>query len=182
MKLHRLLPLCLLLAAGYAPAQDAFPGLRRLLTDAEWQRAGLDRLTPDQIGVIDAALIRRHAASQAAPAAAAATAAPTGEPPAPSPGATPAEAAAQRSRFWERFGIGKLAEADWRRQPPMVAKVTAWQGANRFALDTGQVWEGIEHIPYEILGQEVTISARPAGNFSLQLKPDSAEVRVRRVR
>lgn len=177
MTLLRLLPLCLLLAAGSSAAQETFPGLRRVLTDAEWQRAGLDRLSPDQVGVIDAALIRHQAAK--APGAAAV---PTGEPPAPTPGATPAEAAAQRSRFWERFGIGKLSEADWRRQPPMVARVTGWQGANRFSLDTGQVWEGTELIPYEILGQEVTISARPAGNFSLQLKAGSAEIRVRRVR
>lgn len=177
MKLLPLLPICLLLAAGSAPGQETFPGLRRVLTEAEWQRAGLDRLTPDQVGVIDAALIRHQAAGR--PAAAAL---PTGEPPVPAPGATPAEAAVQRSRFWERFGFGKLSDADWRRQPPMVARVTGWQGANRFALDTGQVWEGTEMIPYEILGQEVTISARPAGNFSLQLKAGSAEVRVRRVR
>ncbi|HTO03720.1 MAG TPA: hypothetical protein VL069_08460 [Opitutus sp.] len=42
-------------------AEDGFPGLKTILSEAEWQRAGLDRLSPDQIGVIDAALIRHHA-------------------------------------------------------------------------------------------------------------------------
>jgi CBS domain-containing protein len=59
--------------AGTAFAQAAFPGLQSVLTDAEWKRAGLDRLTPDQIGVIDAALIRHQI--QTAKAAAVASAA-----------------------------------------------------------------------------------------------------------
>src|ERR1044072_6861620 len=44
-----------------AVAESKFPGLKAVLSAAEWERAGLDRLTPDQIGVIDAALIRREA-------------------------------------------------------------------------------------------------------------------------
>lgn len=168
-----------LVAAAVASAQGTFPGLQKVLTTEEWQRAGLDRLTPDQIGVIDAALIRHILGGQRAAERAAAT----GTPPAPAPGATPAEAAAARSRFWEKFGLGKSSNApDWRTQPPMTAKVTGWQGANRFVLDTGQVWEGLEQIPYEILGQTVTIEARPLGAFALKLGEDSVAVRVHRVK
>jgi hypothetical protein len=177
MKLVRLLPACLALASVVL-AQETFPGLQRVLNESEWKRAGLDKLTPDQIGVIDAALIRFHAAeTRSIVAAATAT-----TPPEPPAGATPAEAAALRSRFWDKFGITKLTSEDWRRQPPMSARVTAWQGANRFALDTGQVWEGTENITYEILGQEVVIAARPMGRFALTLKDGSAEIRVRRVK
>jgi hypothetical protein len=177
MHLLRLFLPCAL-AASAALAQAPFPGLQRILTEAEWQRAGLDRLTPDQIGVIDAALIRHHVLEQKRVVAAAA--APT--PPEPAPGTTPADAAVARSRFWEKFGLGKLVDGDWRKQPPMIAKVTAWQGANRFALDTGQVWEGQEPIPFELLGQEVIIEARPLGAFALKLSENSLSVRVRRVR
>lgn len=96
---------------------------------------------------------------------------------------SPAVNAAKRASFWERFGIGKSKSPDsWRNQPPMTAKVTAWQGANRFVLDTGQVWEGVETIPCEILGQTVTIEARPLDAFALKLKADSIAVRVRRVK
>ena len=177
MKIVRLLPPCLILASVVF-AQETFPGLQRVLTDTEWKRAGLDKLTPDQIGVIDAALIR-FTAVEAKSIIAAATASTPPEPPA---GATPAEAAALRSRFWDKFGVTKLANEDWRRQAPMQARVTAWQGANRFALDTGQVWEGTENITYEILGREIVIAARPMGRFALTLKDGSAEIRVRRVK
>ena len=171
----RLLFLAILAAASAALAQETFPGLQKVLSAAEWKRAGLDRLSADQIGVLDAALIR-HLASRPAPAPAW-----TGPdtPDAP-PGASPAEAAVIRSRFWEKFGLQKIS-GDWRSQPPMKAKVTAWQGANRFALDTGQVWEGTESIPFELLGQEVTIEARPLGAYELRLNENSMAVRVRRL-
>lgn len=174
MKIPALLPLGLCLAAALQ-AEPAFPGLKVILTEAEWKRAGLDQLTPDQIGVIDAAMIR-HTAQ----AIKIATTPPPGPGEAPA-GVTPAQNALARSRFWERFGIGKLG-GDWRNQPPMVAKVTAWQGANRFVLDTGQVWEGVEPIPYELLGREITIEARPMDAFALKAGADTVAVRVRRVK
>ena len=168
------LPLLLALDSAGSSAEPIFPGLQSVLTPTEWQRAGLDRLTPDQIGVIDAALIRHHAP--------AATLAANPPPLDPAPGTTPQENALTRSRFWTRFGFGKGDTADWRKQPPMHAKVTSWQGANRFALDTGQVWEGVEPIPYEILGATITIEARPLGAFALKLNETSMAVRVRRVK
>jgi hypothetical protein len=171
------LPVALATLLTAAAAQSTFPGLQRILSAEEWKRAGLDALTPDQIGVIDAALIRHQAAGQRRTPAIA-LAPPSAEPPA---GLTPAEAAVVRSRHWEKFGLGKIA-GDWRSAPPMKAKVTSWQGANRFSLDTGQVWEGVEPIPYEILGQEITIEARPMQAFVLKLGADSMTVRVRRVR
>ena len=158
------------LAAAPLMAQAGFPGLQAILTPAEWKRAGLDRLTPDQIGVIDAALIRHQAATNAAIN--------PGSPEAPA-GATPAEAALHRARYWENFGRAKVS--DWRNEPPMKAKVTGWQGANRFALDTGQVWEGLEPIPFELPGESVVIEARPLGGFVLRRGEDSMAVRVRRV-
>ena len=86
----------------------------------------------------------------------------------------------QRSRYWDKFGLEKI-KGDWREQPPMKAKVTSWQGGNRFALDTGQVWEGTEPIPFELLGREVIIEARPLGAYALKLGENSMSVRVRRV-
>jgi hypothetical protein len=64
----------------------------------------------------------------------------------------------------------------------MKAKVTSWLSANRFSLDTGQVWEGVETIPFDPLGQEVTIEARPMGAYVIKLGEGSMSVRVRRVR
>ncbi|MFZ9746995.1 MAG: hypothetical protein ACO3G4_10230 [Opitutaceae bacterium] len=64
----------------------------------------------------------------------------------------------------------------------MKAKVTSWQGANKFALDLGQVWEGLEAIPWDLLGQEILIEPRPLNGYALKVGPDSMAVRVRRVR
>jgi hypothetical protein len=178
MKTVRLL--CLLLAFNTASfAEPVFPGLKNIMTEADWKRAGLDRLTPDQIGVIDAALIKHYIQTTQIGAASA----PASFQPAPASGATAAEAAAARSRFWEKFGLSASASTpDWRTQPPMAAKVTGWRGANGFVLDNGQVWEGLEKIPYDLPGNSVTIEARPMGAFALKLNEASVAVRVRRVK
>lgn len=172
--MKRLRLLCLGLAAcSLAPAEPVFPGLRSIMTDAEWSRAGLDKLTPDQIGVIDAALIKHHLTASRNAAATSST---------PAAATTPAEAAATRSRFWEKFGLASASAPDWRTQPPMTAKVTSWRGANGFVLDNGQIWEGLEKIPYDLPGNSVVIEARPLGAFALKLNEDSVTVRVRRVK
>ncbi|MFZ9746994.1 MAG: hypothetical protein ACO3G4_10225 [Opitutaceae bacterium] len=90
----RLFALVLLLAAP-AAAQGTYPGLRQILSEAEWKRAGLDRLTPDQLGVIDAALIRFQLAE-------ARGATPTPESLEPPPGVSPAEATIHRARAGDR--------------------------------------------------------------------------------
>src|SRR3954471_21510117 len=115
MKLLSLL-VCGLLVTSIHAAETTFPGLKEVLTDAEWKRAGLDRLTPDQVGVIDAALIRHYMRAitgagplPRAPATPAAT-------PAADPGAAPAGG----NSFSAFFGLTKLSEIDWRTQPPLV--------------------------------------------------------------
>ncbi len=167
--------LALVASAG---AQASFPGLQSVLTDAEWKRAGLDKLSPDQIGVIDAALIRHLIQTAKAAAVASAAGLPTA-PAAAAPTPTAAEVALAKARFWDRYGLDKVD--DWRTQQPMVAKVTGWQGGNRFSLETGQVWEGLEPIPFDPLGQDVTIEARPMNAYALKLR-DSVAVRVRRLK
>ena len=169
MKPLRSLPL-LWATAVFVCAQPAFPGLRAFLTDAEWKRAGLDRLSPDEIGVIDAALIRRQVAAITSA-------------PAPTPATPPAPAPKPKPTLAERFGLSRAAvETDWRTQPPLEARATAWLTVNRFTLDNGQVWEGVEAITFDLAGKEVVIEARPMESFALKLKSGSPSVRVRRVR
>ena len=146
------------LALGFAcllstlSAQNASPGLRAILTDAEWRRAGLDRLTPDQIGVIDAALIRH------------------------SQGSTQALKTELETAKREIAAVNEVKRE--RSLPPLRAKVVEWQTANRFKLDNGQIWEGLEPIPYELAGQDVEITARPAGRFQLTVAGRSTGLRV----
>jgi hypothetical protein len=164
--LRSLLLAVVLLPSGFALAQSSSPTLQNLLTEAEWKRAGLDRLTPDEIGVIDAALIRHHRSLAAA-----------------NTGSSAAEAPAATSRSWrDRFGLGGRDEPHWRDAPPLEATVTRWLGGNRFELDNDQVWEGIQGIPYELPGRSVSIHARPGSTYALAIDGKMTNVRIRRVK
>lgn len=168
--------LLLLAVACSASAVDTFPGLKSILTPAEWSRAGLDRLTPDQIGVIDAALIR-HALSCAAQHQA-----DLDQARASAPATNNSPNAEQKRRLLERFGLPFFDEVDWRSLPPLKAKVLAWETPRRFRLDNGQVWEGLDNIPYELVGKEIEIQARPHNQFALVLDGKSTSLRVIRSR
>jgi len=161
-----------LLLALTVSAQTTFPGLKAVLSAAEWKRAGLDRLTPDEIGVIDAALIRNQAGATAqlqTELTKARTAA-----------AAPAPAANPGLMF--RFGLPLFDDGDWRTMPPLRAKVTKWEGGNRFRLDNGQVWEGHDQITYDLPGKEIEIQARPHGQFALVVDGVNTTLRVMRLR
>jgi hypothetical protein len=152
-------------------AQSSFPGLKAVLSPAEWERAGLDRLTPDQIGVIDAALIRHQNGANAQVQAEIAKIRNEAAPTSPaSPG------------FFARFGLPLFNDSDWKAMPPLKAKVVKWEGGNRFRLDNGQVWEGFEPITYELPGKEIEIQARPHGQFALIVEGNNTTLRVMRLR
>ena len=168
MKFPRLFSLCLLLT-GTAIAQDTFPGLNAILSDAEKQRAGLARLSPDEVGVIDAALIRYYMRVVTGL---------SGLPPPPPPVATPPPTPS----VLDRLSLPNPTNSEWRTQPPTTARCTGWQGSNRFVLDNGQVWEGLEPIPFDLTNKTVTIEARPSGGYALKLDAKSAVVRVRRLK
>ena len=159
-----------LLVVSPAFAATTFPGLKSLLTAAEWQRAGLDRLTPDQLGVIDAALIRREAGLHAQHQVEVATA---------QQAAAPAQPALSESA---RFGLSANDGEDWRTRPPLQAKVVKWETPNRFLLDNGQAWESHEPIIYDLVGKNISIHARPNDRFSLTVGEVETTIRVRRVR
>lgn len=155
-------------------AEESFPGLKQLLSDAEWKRAGLDRLSPDQVGVIDAALIRyqgRTATQHQEELAQVRAAQPA-----------PTSAIAHKPGMLERFGLPTFDEPDWRDVPPLRATVVSWVSANRFKLDNGQVWEGFDSIPYELVGKPIEISARPHGQFALTVDGKATTVRIMRLR
>jgi len=161
-------------------AQAPFPGVKSILTDAEWKRAGLDRMTPDEIGVIDAALIRHQRLTtptlqievdQARGVAAATASATTGSQP----------LVDQKPTLLQRFGL-PFSDVDWRTLPSMKAKVVSWEGGNRFKLDNGQVWEGSEAIPYELPGKEIEIQPRPNNRYGLAVEGQTTTIRVVRLK
>ena len=165
---------CLLLVSLLPVRADVFPGLKVIMTADDYARAGLDKLTPDQIGVIDAALIRHFKASvnvaaerKAAEQVAVAT--------------TAAVATERKRTGLERFGLPSFS-GDWKNEAVLKARATGWVGGNSFALDNGQVWEGLEPIPFELAGRDVEIQPRPAGAFALSVDGKNTTIRVRRVK
>ena len=162
MKLRLAFLSVVVISSAFAADTGAFPGLKNVLSAAEWERAGLGKLSPDQIGVIDAALIRHYyrALGNVTPAI--------------------AEAVETKKKEQARFGLDKID--DWRTAPPLVMKVVGWQGPNRFLLDNGMVWVGLEPIRFEIVDKEVTISARPNDGYELTLDGKGVGARVRRAK
>lgn len=150
-----------LLACPLLGQDTVFPGLRSILTVSEWERAGLGTLTPEQINIIDQAMRRYH------------TIVPTALPPA---GSQPPR---ERS-ILEAFGLPSFG-GDWQSIPPLRAQVVRWRGGNRFVLDNGQVWEGVQSIPYELPGKHVTIAARRGGTYVLIVEDQNTAIRVIRV-
>lgn len=160
----------LLLGANLTHAQELFPGLKVVLTEAEWKRAGLDRLTPDEIGVINAALIRHQATVTAPPRA--------GPPAVAAPSPT---AGAPKPGLLARFGLGSAGD-DWRSQPTLAATVVKWESANSFRLENGQIWEGADPITYELIGKRIEIQPRAHGQFALIVEGADTTLRVSRRR
>ena len=161
-----------LLSAGVALAQApaTFPGLKTVMTPEDFARAGLSGLTPEQLALIDAAIVSHYnrtvttAASQQAAVI------------------VQQQTVATNKRTWlARFGMPDLG-ADWRDVPSLKARCTGWVGGNGFQLDNGQVWEGEEHISTELAGHDLEIQARPAGNFALYVDGVNTTVLVHRVK
>lgn len=169
----------LILSTSSAYAQAVFPGLKAVLSTAEWKRAGLDRLSPDEIGVIDAALIRHESATTAQLQMEFTTARETA---AAAQAAAPTAAVEQKRSLLQRFGLPGLDDTDWRSLPALKAKVVSWESANRFKLDNGQVWEGVEPITYDLVGKNVEIQARPNNRFNLVVERNNTTLRVMRLR
>jgi hypothetical protein len=173
MKSRIALGLLLLLPLSLAHA-DVFPGLKVIMTPEDYARAGLDKLTPDQIGVIDAALIRHFTATVNVAAERKAAAQVT-------VATTQAVAAERKQSGLARFGLPDFS-GDWRNEPILKARATGWVGGNSFSLDNGQVWEGLETISFELVGRNVEIQPRPANTFALTIDGKNTTVRVRRIK
>jgi hypothetical protein len=148
-----------------------FPGLRAVMPPEDFARAGLAGLTSDQLGLIDAAIIRHYtrtvvtAANQQAAQIVQQT------------------TVEKKRSFLDRFGLPDLSfSQDWRDTPSLKAHCTGWTGGNSFKLDNGQEWEGFEPITVEVAGHDIEIQARPSGQFALIVDGENTTLRVHRIK
>ena len=166
-----LLPFLVLGLLAARAGEPDFPGLRSIMSEADWQRARLDRLEADEVRLINEAFARYLATGATLRAKAAAESEAAAVP-----------AAGPKRSLWARFGLVGAAEQERRERPIMQAKVTAWQGANGFVLDNGQVWVGIDPIREELVGRTIGIKEGRLGSFLLLLDDVDTKVRVHRVK
>ena len=159
-----------LLTAATALAESPFPGLKIVMTPEEYAKAGLDGLTPDQLSVIDAAIVRHYLRTVKVEATQQAEQ------------LTQQALTEERDKSWlAHVGLPELG-SDWKNQPSVKAKCTGWATGNSFKLDNDQVWEGVEPIRMELSGREIEIQPRPNGGFALVVDGKNTTMRVVRVK
>lgn len=166
LSLMKRLLLALVLTGTLAHAETSFPGLKGIMTPEEQRRAGLDQLTPDQLSILDTAILKFYNGTLKSEVTYQA-----------GQMARQLQQEDQEKSFLSRIGLPDFS-SDWQSLPILKGKVTGWVGGNSFKLDNGQVWEGIEPIPFELVNREVAIEPRPGGHFSLTVEGKNTTVRV----
>ena len=198
MKLARfLLPVLVLVSFTARAADPEFPGLKAIMSDADWQRAKLDRLDPADVRLINEAFVRylkegtapqreaavpqREAAVQQREAAVQQreAAVQQHEAVAVSEKVSPPE---KKRSLWARFGLPALPGTQPHERPVMHAKVLAWQGTNGFVLDNAQVWQALDPIRDELVGREIGIMEGRFGSFLLVVDGVETTVRLHRLK
>jgi hypothetical protein len=161
-----------LLTATAAFADSPFPGIKLIMTPEEYARAGLSGLTSDQIGVIDAAIIRHYmrtvavAANQQAEQISQQTV-----------------AEEHKHGLLSHFGMPDISlTQDWRKLPSLKAHCLGWASGNSFKLDNGQVWAGTDPIEMELTNKDIEIQPRPDGEFALVVNGTNTTIRVYRIK
>ncbi|HND61231.1 MAG TPA: hypothetical protein PLB90_07095 [Opitutaceae bacterium] len=173
--MKKLIPCLLLFAAAVVaqtPPPETFPGIKAVMTPEDFARSGLSSLTPDQLGIIDAAIIRHYTRTVKTAATQQATQIVQ---------QTQAAEAERKQSFLSKFGIPDLGD-DWQDRPALKAKCTGWVSGNAFKLDNGQVWEGFEPITVDVEGKDIEIQARPNGQFCLYVDGENTTLRVHRIK
>lgn len=184
--------LAFLCFAPLAVAEESFPGLQAIMTAEEFRQSGLYRLSPAQLQAVNAAIVRHYtgAVETAAQQQAEQIAVKMVEQKVEQIAQQKAEQIAQekiaqheQKSLLQRFGLPDLGlNQEWKDQPSLTGRVKGWVGGNSFRMDNGQVWEGVEPIPVELVNRQVEIAPRPNGQFVLIVEGRNTTVRVRRVR
>ena len=152
------LALVLALAAFGAQSQE-FSSLEERMTQSEFEAAGLNKLTPEELAALNAWLQNRTAGT--APAA-------TYVPP-------PED---------DRIGFHDAPE-----ERSVVSRIagefTGWSGHTQFTLENGQVWEQVEAASLRgvrVDSPAVTIEPAFMGSWLLRVEGYNQRLRVRRIK
>jgi hypothetical protein len=156
------LALGLCLVGGLAFASNLimpadFTGLQKNMTPQEFQNAGLNKLTPEELANLDAWLTSQMKQREAAVAVA---------------------PRVQRGGFLEPGDSGPV-------QSRILGEFHGWRGHTHFALENGQVWVQADDSELEgvnITDPEVTITEGLLGDWKLKVKGYNTFVKVKRIK
>jgi hypothetical protein len=173
-------PLIAALAATSFGATE--PGLlQRLLTPGEFHRAGLDRLTPEELEFLNARLAATGvSARQAEPRSPSEETAPLAP---PSPQLPQGEAA-----FGNEQQLHLQAERLQRVPSSIRSRIrgafSGWEGRTVFSLENGQVWRQVDGARFSVnlVDPTVIIEKGVLGAFYLRVDGYGSRVKVKRVK
>ncbi len=153
-------------------AESSFPGIKAIMSPADFQKAGLDLLSPAQLEVLNSAIVRHYVGTVETVAAQQANQI-----------AQETITQHEKQTILQRFGLPDLSfSQDWKDRPGISGTVTKWVGGNSFKLDNGQIWEGLEPIPFELVNRKIAIMPRPNGQYALEIEGNNTTIRVNRVK
>lgn len=168
--MKKVLPLIIALALGASSlhAADGFSSVEEQMTGKEFMAAGLDKLSPEELAVLNEWIRRRSLATLDAPAMTAGTA---------------AAVAGQ-----EEDGRGfEVREMQMEREPistRIMGKFTGWDGNTVFELENGMIWEQADKDKFyirEVENPEVVIEPGTFRTWRLKLVGYGSECRVERI-
>lgn len=173
---YYLLVVCLIsLVATAASANEAFSSLEERMTGEEFERAGLNKLTGDELRYLNAWL--KKVKMSPAPAARAASAPRSTTQATDSAGNQPAPAIDQtglRPKEAPRVTIESQIDGEF----------TGWSGRTRFKLKNGMVWQqvGSGEFFYRATDPNVRIEPKSLGSWKLYVDGIGRSVKVKRIK
>jgi hypothetical protein len=147
------------------------PSLKNTLRPEDFKRAGLQKLTPEELAHLDSLVQLRQASSPAGPASAAV------------PGALQGEAAFGKDKEIHQAATVMLKVPDEIRSR-IRGRFTGWTGRTTFHLENGQVWRQSEGGEFSILAEspEVVIRRGAFGTYFLRVDGYGTRTKVVRVK
>lgn len=149
--------------AGGAPAQESFTSLEERMTGKEFEGAGLDKLSEEELARLNA-WIRRNVSGSSVTEGAAAMPAPGG-------------AGEDRRGFPADEDKSEIITT-------IPGHFTGWNGKTVFELENGQVWRQTSGGSYRVSMDDPTVVIYPTsfGGWRLRLQEYGPSIGVRRVK
>lgn len=178
-----------------APGLGWAASLKEVLKPEDFERAGLNKLTPEELSALDRLVEVRQApggrGAETAPDSGTAVASPTVSSAPALPQAKNASAA-ELPHGEDAFGnetrtqkvVTQIQKAPTELRSRIVGEFFGWSGSTQFVLENGQVWRQAEasEFPVHLQSPAVVIRKGALGTYFLSIEGYGSRVKVRRVK